>query len=91
MKHVERELRTGFEFERAKENVREQGAAARAREIRDGGNRTVGGMMKHIGCIPEDEYFRLSTDPRFGEEALSDRGFLRDLFKRHAHLRTGNL
>ena len=83
-----KEVVRGFEFEKARERVREQGAAQRAQEIRHGGNRTTK-FGKHVGCLDEETMFRIGQKYGFG--ALGDKGFMRDLFNKHTHVRTARM
>lgn len=83
---VEKEIRRGFELQRATEAAREREAA---QSVKEADKKIVGkgGMeLRKIASIPARDFFQIRN--KYGVEALHDDEFLGD-FKRHnPHLAT---
>ena len=81
------ELCSGRKLAETLEERREIESARMARESR--GHKTIDGLGKLAGEIPQDTYFQIMRS--LGPEALQDKSFLREFFKRHPHLKSHNI
>ena len=80
---VIREILTGEQLRRVRdEEKREQQAYRDAAEMK--GHRTVAGLGKCVAATPMMEWFAMCQ--KYGQEAFSDREFLKDFQKRFPHL-----
>lgn len=73
-----RELCSGRKLMEERQHIREHTAAAEAKLMR--GHKSLGGLGKCVAVIPQHEWFLLRA--KYGEDAMTDRGFLRD-FQKH--------
>lgn len=76
-----KEIRTGFQFERANEEHRERRARLEARQIAHQRNTPFG---RPVATIPARDYFRLIH--KYGTEEVHSREFLTDFQKRFKEL-----
>lgn len=81
------ELCTGRKLAEVLEDKREVHAARVAQAAR--GHKTIEGLGKQIGEIPQDTYFKVMQSQ--GQGCWQDRGFVRDFFKRNSHLRSHHI
>jgi hypothetical protein len=72
---LERELARGWNAKLALEKQREIEAAKEAEALR--GHRTIAGLGKCVLTLPQEEYEAIVA--KYGYEAFSDRGFIRDM------------
>lgn len=77
-----REIKTGFQLERETEKAREAKAAAESQAMR--GHRSLPGLGRCIGVIPEREFFRLIK--KYGHAEVHSREFMRHYNKTFPHL-----
>ena len=61
-----------------RQHLREHVAAAEAKAMR--GHKAIEGLGKCVAVIPQHEWFLLRE--KYGQEAMHDKGFLRD-FQKH--------
>lgn len=73
-----KELCSGRKMMEERQHMREHVAAAEASALR--GHRSIKGLGKCVAVIPQHEWFLLRA--KYGEEAMTDRGFIRD-FQKH--------
>lgn len=71
------ELTKGWKYNRSTENARERSAAYEAHAMRE--NRKRGGSLKPVLCIDQQQYFEMCE--KYGYDAFSDRGFIRDMHR----------
>lgn len=67
-----REIQTGFQLERETERARVIQAEAEAQAMKD--HKTIKGLGKCVGVIPEREYFRLIK--KYGHAEVHSKGFM---------------
>ena len=72
---LERELARGWNAKQALEKQREIEAAKEAESLR--GHRTLAGLGKCVLTLPQQEYQEIVA--KYGYDAFSDRGFIRDM------------
>jgi hypothetical protein len=77
-----RELCTGRKFMEAKQRARERACAQEAQAMR--GHKSVPGLGKCVLNIPAHEFFLIRE--KYGDDAFSDRGFIRDFQRLEPHL-----
>jgi hypothetical protein len=82
-----RELRTGVKLKEANEQYREIAAAREAEQYR--GMRTLKGLGKHIGEIPQWEYHNLVN--KYGYAEVHSREFWKYYQKKFPHLATSKV
>jgi len=70
-----REIVTGEKLLNEMQHLREYEAAKQAAALRD--SKTVGALGKQVLSIPQREWFQMRE--KYGAEAWSDRGFIRDV------------
>lgn len=70
---LERELRTGLKLKQATELERQKQAAIEAHEYK--GHRSVKGLGKMIGVMPDWEFFRLVQ--KYGHATVHSKDFLK--------------
>lgn len=75
---MEREIRLGFQLEKARAEERTRTAAQEAEEFRKS-NRTVPGLGKIAACIDQRDFMRALN--KYGHEEVHSREFLRSLRK----------
>jgi len=75
------ELRSGRQLMETKQKFREIAAAQEADTLR---GVTAGALGKPVVVMPAHEYFLIRA--KYGEEAMHDRGFLRDFQRFHPEL-----
>lgn len=68
-----KEIQTGFQLEKATQENREIEAAAQAKALK--GHKTITGLGKAIGVIPEREYFRMIK--KYGHNEVHSKDFMR--------------
>lgn len=73
-----KELCSGRKLMEERQHLREHVAAAEAKIMR--GHKAIDGLGKCVAVIPQHEWFLLRA--KYGEEAMHDKGFLRD-FQKH--------
>ncbi len=73
-----KELCSGRRLMEERQYLREHVAAAEATLLR--GHRSVASLGKCVAVIPQHEWFLLRA--KYGEEAMHDKGFIRD-FQKH--------
>lgn len=71
---MEREIRTGFFFEKARQDARRKAAAMEARQHDP--RKTAGRMGKPVLVVPGREFFRIQE--QYGKEAWNNDEFIRD-------------
>ena len=79
-----RELCSGRQLAETLEDKREIEAAKVAQQAR--GHKSIEGLGKQIGEIPQDTFFQILRSQ--GEGCWQDRGFVREFFNKHSHLRS---
>lgn len=84
---IVQELVRGWKFEEAAGRARERAAAQEARGMR--GHKSVPGLGKCLGAIPEEDYFRIIA--KEGVEFFQDKANVRQFFNKHSHLKSHNL
>ena len=72
---LERELARGWNAKQALEKQREIESAKEAEALR--GHRSVAGLGKCVLTLPQQEYQEIVS--KYGYDAFSDRGFIRDM------------
>lgn len=80
-----REIKTGFQLEKATEEFRVKAAAREAQQYRGarkGGMTKMG--LRHVAEIPAREYFRLVG--KYGHQEVKSKEFTRYLQKKFPHL-----
>lgn len=82
-----RELQTGVKLKEAHEQRREIEAAREAQQFRNA--KTVKGLGKHIGEMPQWEYHNLIN--KYGYDEVHSRGFWQYYQKRFPHLSTARV
>ncbi len=82
-----REIQTGFQLEKATQEKREIEAAAQARALKD--HKTIQGLGKAVGVIPEREYYRLIK--KYGHAEVHSKDFLRYFQKKFPSLSPNKL
>lgn len=89
MAALEREIRTGFQLEKATQEARERAAAKEAATYRGVRNPLMHKAgLRHVAEIPAREYFRLHK--KYGKE-FESKEFMRDFQKRFPHLSTNRV
>lgn len=78
-----REIKTGFELEKARAEARHKTAAQEAAEYRKA-NRTVKGLGKVVACIDTRDFLRAQA--KYGSEEVHSKEFLRSLRRFHPEL-----
>jgi hypothetical protein len=81
------ELVSGRKMRAAQEKARERAAAQEAIAAR--GHKTIKGLGKLALTIPEDDYFDLIQ--KYGQEAMHDRTFLKDMQRLEPQFKVASL
>jgi hypothetical protein len=68
-----REIKTGFQLEKATQEKREIEARAQAQALK--AHRTIKGLGKCVGVIPDREFFRLTA--KYGHAEVHSKEFMR--------------
>jgi phosphoserine phosphatase len=79
------ELCTGRQLLKVREEEMEREARRNARL--DRGHKTLPGLGKKVFTWHQDQFFAMMQDPRFGLDALHDKGFMREMQKREPDLK----
>lgn len=79
-----REIRTGHQLLKTREEEMEREARREAQLSR--GHKTIPGLGKKVFTWHQDQFFAMLQDPRFGIEALHDKGFMREMQKKEKDL-----
>lgn len=77
-----KEIKTGFQLERETERARTMTAEGQAAALK--GHKTVPGLGKCVGVIPEREYYRLIK--KYGHAEVHSKGFLQYFQKKFPQL-----
>lgn len=77
-----KEIQTGFQLERETEKARVLKAEAEAKALK--GHRTIQGLGKCVGVMPERDYFRLIQ--KYGHATIHSKEFMRYFNKRFPSL-----
>jgi hypothetical protein len=81
-KAMQRELRSGVEFLKAKEKERELKAAEEAKQMRQ--HKEIKGLGRCVAKIPEWEFFRMHQ--KYGQEETHSKEFLQYFQRKFPHL-----
>jgi hypothetical protein len=81
------ELVSGRKYVDAQEKARERAAAQEAVAAR--GHKTIPGLGKLAIAIPQQDYFDLLG--KYGQDAMHDRSFLKDLQKKEPQFKVASL
>jgi hypothetical protein len=84
---IVKELVSGRRFVDVRERAREQAAAREAFAAR--GHKTIPGLGKLAISIPQQEYFDLVG--KYGNDAMHDREFLKDLQRKEPQFKVASL
>jgi hypothetical protein len=84
---IVKELVSGRKYVDAQEKARERSAAQEAVAAR--GHKTIPGLGKLAIAIPQQEYFDLLG--KYGNDAMHDREFLKDLQKKEPQFKVASL
>lgn len=71
------ELQKGWRYNVATTNARERAAAAEATALRE--NQKRGRSLRPVLCMDQQQYFEMVA--KYGHDAFSDRGFIRDMHR----------
>lgn len=82
-----REIKTGFQLEKATQEAREIKARAEAQALK--AHRSIEGLGKCVGVIPEREYYRLIH--KYGHAEVHSKGFMRYFQKKFPELAPNKL
>ncbi len=77
-----REIKTGFQLEKATQEAREIEARAQAKAMK--AHKTIKGLGKCVGVIPEREYYRLVA--KYGHKEVHSKDFMRYFQKKFPSL-----